>query len=135
MPLGDNVITFAVQSGPGKVVGVHNGDAKSHEPQVASSRRAYHGLARAVVKVTIDSASAPSAELALLATGIETALGDGESTVRIDHASDSMHPDIVVIATSPGLKMGRVVIPVSSDAKHSVLAVAAASTGLELAFD
>ena len=135
VPLGDNVITFAVQSGPGKVVGVHNGDAKSHEPQVASSRRAYHGLARAVVKVTIDSASAPSAELALLATGIETALGDGESTVRIDHASDSMHPDIVVIATSPGLKMGRVVIPVSSDAKHSVLAVAAASTGLELAFD
>jgi hypothetical protein len=39
------------QSGPGRVVGVHNGDAKSHEPQHASTRHAYHGLARAVVKV------------------------------------------------------------------------------------
>ena len=52
-----NAIHFAIESGPGRVSGVHNGDAKSHEPQVASARRAYHGLARASVKVTRDAMS------------------------------------------------------------------------------
>ena len=46
-----SVVTFSVTSGPGRIAGVHNGDAKSHEPQAASSRRAYHGLVRAAVKV------------------------------------------------------------------------------------
>ena len=134
--MADNVITFAVQSGPGRVVGVHNGDAKSHEPQVSMTRRAYHGLARAVVKVTVDAASASPAELALLATEIESELGGDKRTVRIHHTGDAAHPDIIVMATSPGLTSGRVVIPVSVDASvHSVLAVAAASTELELAFD
>jgi hypothetical protein len=79
-----NLVTFHVQSGPGRVVGVHNGDAKSHEPQVASSRHAYHGLARAVVKVTVDAASASAADLVLLATEIEI---ENEASVRIHHPS------------------------------------------------
>jgi hypothetical protein len=45
------VITFNVTSGPGRIIGVHNGNAASHEPQIASARMVYHGLARAVVKV------------------------------------------------------------------------------------
>ena len=63
-------------------------------------------------------------------------LGGDKRTVRIHHTGDAAHPDIIVMATSPGLTSGRVVIPVSVDASvHSVLAVAAASTELELAFD
>ena len=136
--MADNYITFAVESGPGRIAGVHNGDAKSQEPQVATSRSAYFGLARAVVKVTVDAASAPAADLALLANEIETSLGDGKRSVRIDPAaaSASAQSGIVVTATSPGLTMGKVTIPVSADASvHSVLAVAAASTELELAFN
>ena len=141
VPMADNVITFAVESGPGRIAGVHNGDAKSQEPQVATSRSAYFGLARAVVKVTVDAASASAADLALLANEIETSLGDGVQNVRIDPASaaasaSAQQPGIVVTATSPGLKIGKVTIPVSADASvHSVLAVAAASTELELAFN
>lgn len=47
----DPVVTFLVLHGPARVAGVHNGDAKSHEAQAATSRHAYHGLVRAVVKV------------------------------------------------------------------------------------
>jgi hypothetical protein len=133
----DNLITFAVQSGPGRVAGVHNGDGKSHEPQIAQSRYAYHGLARAVIKVTVDAASVTAADLELLATQIEVGTGDGVQTVAIEKAAGiSKAGNIVVTATSPGLAMGKVVIPVSADANtDSVLAVAAASTQLELAFD
>jgi hypothetical protein len=37
------VVTFAVSSGPGRVAGVHNGDAKtkSHERQATSTRSSY----------------------------------------------------------------------------------------------
>ena len=50
-----HAISFAIASGPGRVLGVGNGDPSSHEPNVASARRAYHGLARAVVQVTVDA--------------------------------------------------------------------------------
>ena len=130
-----NVLTFEVQSGPGRVVGVHNGDGASHEPQVAASRSAYHGLARAVVKVTVDAASASAANLKVLANEIEIERGDGNHMVRIDTAGEA-HSAIVITATSPGLATGSVAIPVSADASvHSILAVAAASSRLELAFD
>ena len=130
-----NVLTFEVQSGPGRVVGVHNGDGASHEPQVAASRSAYHGLARAVVKVTVDAASASAANLKVLANEIEIERGDGNHMVRIDTAGEA-HSAIVITATSPGLATGSVAIPVSADTSvHSILAVAAASSRLELAFD
>jgi len=129
----DNLLTFAVKSGPGRVVGVHNGDAKSHEPQIATSRRAYHGLARAVVKVTVDAASVAPAHLELLATEVE--VGGGAGRIVIRHGGNADEGPIVVTATSPGLASGEVTIPVSTDADaDSVLAVAAASTQLDLTF-
>ena len=121
----DHAVTFLIAHGPGKVVGVHNGDAKSHEPQAATYRHAYHGLARAVVKVTVDSSS-PSR--GLLASAIDVEQGDGAETVRIDAAGTATPGFITVVASAPGLKSGTVDIPVSSDAAmHSPLAVAAAS--------
>ena len=66
-------------------------------------------------------------------------VGVGTDAVQIDAGSaGGAHPDIVVTATSPGLVMGRVVIPASADAgAHAVLAVAAqaASDPRGLTFD
>lgn len=126
-------ITFAVTDGPGRVAGVHNGDAKSHEPQAAASRRAYHGLARAVVRVTVDS-SAGARRLLSGAGGIDVDAGDGVSTVAVRALAAG--GEIVVTATAPGLSGGTVRIPVSADAAlHSPLAAAASSVRLPLSFD
>ena len=133
------VITFNVTAGPGRVVGVHNGDAASHEPQVASSRSAYHGLARAVVKVSADAASVAADALKMLAGQVEIGCGDRCSTelwTRADVAAAP--PSITVTASSPGLPTATVEIPVSMEAAaHSVLATAAAAAraGTALTFD
>jgi beta-galactosidase len=50
-PNADNRITFQVE-GPGKIIGVDNGDPASHEPFQASQRKAFHGLCLAVVQST-----------------------------------------------------------------------------------
>ena len=124
----DHEITFKVIQGPGLIAGVHNGDAKSHEAQAADHRRAYHGLARAVVKVTKDVIS----DQALL-----VALGDGIHTVLdSENLASILASGIVVTATAPGLDPGSVTINVSADAtQHSVLAAAAASVRAPLSFD
>jgi hypothetical protein len=44
-------ITFTVVSGPGRVLGVGNGDPTSHTPHQSDWRLVYHSLARAIVKV------------------------------------------------------------------------------------
>ena len=122
-----NMITFAVLSGPGKLVGAHNGKNSQHgrndRPQVA----AYHGLARGVVSVT-SVAARSERERHLLRTidvdaDVEGMDGKHEQSV------------IVVTADSPGLVGGRVEIPLSTDLGHDgVLAVAAAGAGLPVAF-
>lgn len=128
VPSADHEITFKVTQGPGVIAGVHNGDAKSHEAQDADHRRAYHGLARAVVKVTKDATS----DSALL-----VALGDGDHAVRTSEELEAiLASGIVVTATAPGLAPGTVTIQVSADeGQHSVLAAAAASVRAPLSFD
>jgi beta-galactosidase len=54
MPMGDYMVTFAV-SGPGKVIGVGNGDPSCHEPDVfpyggPTQRSAFNGLCMAIVQ-------------------------------------------------------------------------------------
>ena len=130
----NNFISFKVESGPGRVAGVHNGDATSHEPQVAVSRSAYHGLARAVIKVTVDTVSAPADKLRLLKQ-IQGGTGDGVTTVAIQ-PDQNTDQDIIVTASSPGLTQGKISIPVSSDpARHGVFASASKSTQKELFFN
>ena len=133
------VISFEVTNGPGRVVGVHNGNASSHEPQVASSRMAYHGLARAVVKVSADAASVDADALELLATEVEVGCKEACITQIWSRDQAAAGPSsITVTATSPGLPPATVNIPVSTDAAlHSVLATAtaAAKAGVELTFD
>lgn len=49
MPVADNEIVFQL-SGPGKIIGVGNGDPSSHEPDKAHKRRAFNGLCLVIVQ-------------------------------------------------------------------------------------
>jgi beta-galactosidase len=62
VPTGNNNISFQV-SGPGKIIGVGNGDPRSHEPDKATERRAFNGLCVAIVQSTKHAG-----EIKLLAT-------------------------------------------------------------------
>ena len=112
-------ISFSVVAGPGRVLGVGNGDPSSHQPNVASSRLAYGGLARAVVQVTVDAVSP--------GRGLQAFIDNVRST-----SGDAPVEDIIVAATAPGLVGGKLTIPVSVDSRDSVLAVARRSVEVEL---
>ncbi len=49
VPIAGNEISFAV-SGPGKIIGVGNGDPSSHEADKGTRRRAFNGLCVAIVQ-------------------------------------------------------------------------------------
>lgn len=51
VPTADNEVTFSV-SGPGKILGVGNGNPSSHEPDKATDRRAFNGLCQVIVQST-----------------------------------------------------------------------------------
>jgi beta-galactosidase len=51
VPIASNKITFTL-SGPAKLIGVGNGDPSCHEPDKASSRSAFNGLAQAIIQTT-----------------------------------------------------------------------------------
>jgi beta-galactosidase len=51
VPVADNKIIFTL-TGPAGLIGVGNGDPSSHEPDQASSRSAFSGLAQAIVQTT-----------------------------------------------------------------------------------
>ena len=57
VPSYSDIVTFRIVSGPGHIIGVGNGNPMCHEPNKASWRSAYHGLARAIVQVTHNAAS------------------------------------------------------------------------------
>lgn len=50
-PLASNMIFLEV-SGPGKIIGVGNGDPSCHEPDKATQRSAWNGLMRGIVQAT-----------------------------------------------------------------------------------
>ena len=51
VPVADNPITFTL-AGPAKLIGVGNGDPSCHEPDKASRRSAFNGLAQVIVQTT-----------------------------------------------------------------------------------
>jgi hypothetical protein len=121
-------VTFSITAGPGFVAGVGNGDPACQEPSQASWRSAYHGLARAIVRVTLD-ASGSAAERALRAqVNVEAGLGAGARSSTILQGPASGAPtSITVSASAPGLAAASFVVPLSVDPADSVLAVAARS--------
>jgi len=78
MPVADNEIVFEL-SGPGKILGVGNGDPSSHEPDKAHKRRAFNGLCMVIVQSQKEpgeirlEASSPGLEPATVAITSEKA--------------------------------------------------------------
>ena len=122
-------VSFAVTKGPGFIAGVGNGDPSCQEPSHASWRSAYHGLARALVRVTVDASGTKSDRALRASVNLEAgkSVTSRSSTILVGTARAPT--SISVTATSPGLKAASFTIPLSVDPKDSVLAVAAASVG------
>jgi beta-galactosidase len=66
-PTADDLVTFDVH-GPGRIVGVDNGNPLSHEPFQSNQRRAFNGLCLAIVQ---SSAEAGPLEVTASAPGLE----------------------------------------------------------------
>ncbi len=72
VPVAANEVAFTL-TGPGKLIGVGNGDCSSHEPDKASRRSAFNGLAQAIVQTSTKSGNITlKAEAAGLKTGTVT---------------------------------------------------------------
>lgn len=107
-------VSFSIVSGPGRVIGTHNGDDACHEPDVAPWHSAFGGLVRAIVQVTEHT----DARLRDIDRDV--------AHVRLVDPSDGVNDrSIQIVASSDGLTSGHVTIDVSTDERHSVLAVAA----------
>jgi hypothetical protein len=125
-----NPVSFAIASGPGIVIGSGNGDPANQEPNHASTRSAYHGLVRALVRVTQTSAVATpygdggDAALALLAA-VNVDAGRGPMSSKI--MPGAMPAPIVVTASADALEGGTVNINTSVDFDDYPLQVAANS--------
>ena len=133
-PLATHNVSFRIVSGPGRVQGAHNGDPRNHEPNDAPWHAAYHGLVRAVVRVTSTAGRDPR-ERSLLAQidarGPMAAAAAGGGGAA---AAATAEP-IIVEATADGFAPARVTIPTSADASAAgVLAAAAAAAGKAVDF-
>ncbi len=127
-------VTFSVTGGPGAVWGTGNGDPANQEPNHAPSRLTYHGLVRAVVKVTQASAvagawgSAEEAGAALALLGaVNVDAGRGGSSAVVAGVAPGAEPAILVSASAEGLAGAQLSIPTSVGASSAVLATAAAN--------
>ncbi len=54
VPVANNRVTFDIE-GPGRILGVGNGDPSSHEPDKATSRTLFNGLAMVIVQSARDA--------------------------------------------------------------------------------
>jgi Domain of unknown function (DUF4982)/Glycoside hydrolase family 2 C-terminal domain 5 len=127
MHMSTHNVTFAILSGPGRIVGTANGDSKSYQPHTSSWQSAYHGLVRAVIQVT---------SLAALQPTIANLLQDVDrlSLSSWQYPSLDDDADIILEATTPGLPKATLRIPTSVDPNDSVLSVAAAGAGVPVDF-
>jgi beta-galactosidase len=53
MPIASNEVSFRV-AGPGRIIGVGNGDPSCHEPDKGEKRSAFNGLCMAIVQALKD---------------------------------------------------------------------------------
>ena len=121
VPSSSALVTFRIVSGPGRIIGVGNGNPSCQEFNQVPHRSAYHGLARAVVQVTEDSASSPIHRKLMMQID-----QDGGYRTRIVPPGEMSYADAIVVEVSAGgLESSTISIPVTSDDNtHGVLASA-----------
>lgn len=124
--MANNSVNFSIVSGPGRIVGTHNGDPTSHENNHSPTHMAYHGLVRAVVMSTVNQAAPAWERKRLLQIDV-----DGNKRTRVvapGSDEDLRAPEsIVVQASAAGFSSVTISIPVSADPNDAVLAVASRS--------
>lgn len=118
-------ITFAVTAGPGLVYGTGNGDPNNHDPAHSTSRPAYHGLLRGLVRVTLNAVGS-STDRALAAL-VNVDAGQGPRSSAYMPPGGTPPASITVTASAAGVQAGSLTIPLSVNDADSVLATAAAS--------
>lgn len=101
-------VNFEIVSGPGRLVGVSNGDPKSHYHQQGSVTETYGGLARVIVQASVDCVT-PGREL-IVAIDADPAAGQATSV-----QTECPTEPIIVRATADGLGSTTMEIPVSGD--------------------
>ena len=106
-------VSFEIASGPGRVLGVGNGDENCRLPHQVRWRPAFSGLSRAVIKVTEDG-SRPGRVLGLVRSIDVDGGREGSVQVHDPAASPGPLSDIVITATAPGLVGATLSIPVST---------------------
>ena len=79
VPVADDEVSFQV-SGPGRIIGVGNGDPSSHEADKGTVRRAFNGLCMAIVQATRDPG-------ALHVTATAPGVAGGEAVVTCQAAT------------------------------------------------
>jgi hypothetical protein len=125
---GNNSVTFKVVSGPGRLVGTHNGFVGSHGRNDNATMRAYHGLVRAVVMVTSVAGRTLAERNLIEAIDLDAVHIKGHDGIVADEA-------IVLEASAIGLPPAHISIPVSANLEaDGVLAIAAAAAGKPASF-
>ena len=122
-------VSFSIVSGPGRIIGAHNGDPQCHEPNQVPWHSAYHGLVRATVITTEDKSSPPWHRERLREIDIESGVQTRITTQTGDDVIDNVATPIVLQATAEGLPAVTITIPTSIDPADGVMEVAAASAG------
>jgi hypothetical protein len=117
-------VTFSVASGPGLIWGTSSGNPTDQVPTL-SSRTTYHGLVRAVVRVTVDAAGDASDRAMLAFVNPDAGVGPFSSSVF--QGTGPAPSSIVVEARAAGFQTATIVVALSTDPSDAVLAVAAAS--------
>ena len=107
VPTADNLITFEI-SGPGKIIGIGNGDPASHEPDQfitlpgtpsrAWQRSLFNGLAQVVVQSTHDAG-----EIKLTATSS----GLMPASVVLRTSPTQLRPSLPSISSFTGIQAGK----------------------------
>jgi hypothetical protein len=121
-------VTFTVTQGPGLIWGVGNGDPACQEPSHVAWRSAYHGLVRAIVRVTL-VATGTEAERDLMAS-VNIDAGKSVESSQVFIGGGTPPTSLTVTATANGLTSGVEVITLSVDPNDEVKAVAARSVGV-----
>lgn len=144
--MATNNITFTIIDGPGYIQGTGNGDPKSFASNDATWRVAYHGLVRAVIRVTsIASLTTQQRDyIHAIDKGLGLDIWDEEETTTTTATAvtatgtryNTDTNDIVIEATSPGLQPVRLVIPtmIDKEKKESILAIAQREAGKSVNF-
>jgi len=120
VPSATTNITFAIKSGDGKIWTTHNGDPANLSPNDATWNQAYHGLARAIVRSSKDSASPAWHRRRLMQIDVH----GGRSTKIADPDSQQPLADVVLMASAPGMAATTISIPMTNDLEQSPLRVA-----------